>query len=266
MIATDPPHREGLASPRREAALTDSGEPKRIAWVSTPHFDESRTREEFRVLKRYLIWRMGQMDKDDARNILITSAGPGEGKTTVTLGLAMSFMFERDCRVVLIDGDMRSAELSRRMWLEDEPGLLDFLENEHLAASEIIYPTSVKGVYAVPSGKPRINAPELISSERMRTFLKALHHADDNWIVIIDSGSVLSCSETISLANQVGQIVFVIAKGETKRADVDQGLGVLHRQAGPIDESRVAIVFNKTDRSQSPVRYSKREQVDHPHG
>jgi MinD-like ATPase involved in chromosome partitioning or flagellar assembly len=169
----------------------------------------------------------------------------------------MSFMFERDCRVILIDADMRSPELSRRMKLADELGLLDYLDNDELKMSDIVYPTSVKGVYAVPAGRPRITAPELISSERMTALLERLHEGDEQRIVIIDSGSVLSCSETISLAAHAGQILFVAAKGQTKRVDLDEGLGIVHRQAGPLDESRVALVFNKTDQSQSPVRYSR---------
>lgn len=240
---------------------SNNAELKRIGSVQTPHFDESRTREEFRFLKRHMVARMQNAPEGRALRpdtILVTSASPREGKTTVTLGLAMSFMFERDCRVVLIDADMRDPELSRRMKLADEPGLLDFLEDERLQIADIVYPTSVKGVYAVPAGRPRVSAPELIAGDRMRALLDNLHGGEERRIVIIDSGSVLSCSETISLATHAGQILFVVAKGQTKRVDVDEGLGILHREAGPIDDARVAIVFNKSDRSQSPVRYSKR--------
>ena len=235
------------------------GELKRIGSVRTPHFDESRTREEFRVVKRHVFSRIqaGATEKGrDPRTILITSASPQEGKTTVTLGLAMSFMFEQDCSVVLIDSDMRSPELSRRMGLSGELGLLDYLENDALEIGDIVYPTSVRGVFAVPAGLPRVTAPELIAGKRMSLLLETLHGQAANRIVIIDTGSVLSCSETISLASHAGQLLFVTARGQTKRADIDEGLGILHRQAGPIDESRVAIVFNKTAHSQSPVRYS----------
>lgn len=235
-------------------------EVKRVGTVSTPHFDESRTREEFRVLKRHMMSRI-KADPGHSginpRTILITSASPKEGKTTVTLGLAMSFMFERDCSVVLIDADMRSPELSRRMRLADEPGLLDYLEDHELKVADVVYPTSVPGVFAIPAGRPRIDAPELIAGSRMRAFLDRLHEGEERRIVVMDSGSVLSCSETISLASHAGQILFVCAKGQTKRADLDEGLGILQRQAGPIDETRVALVFNKTDQSQSPVRYSR---------
>jgi Mrp family chromosome partitioning ATPase len=238
---------------------TRTGELKRVGAVRTPHFDESRTREEFRAVKRHMLSRIQSAEggPNNPRTILITSASPQEGKTTTTLGLAMSFMFERDCSVVLIDADMRSPELSRRMSLNDEMGLLDYLENDELELSDIVYPTSVKGVYAVPAGRPRITAPELIASGRMTTLLEMLHSGDEKRIVIIDSGSVLSCSETISLAAHAGQILFVVCKGQTKRVDIDEGLGILHRQAGPIDEGRVAMILNKTDLSQSPVRYSR---------
>jgi Mrp family chromosome partitioning ATPase len=237
------------------------GAQKRIGSVATPHFDESRTREEFRVIKRHLVSRKQaapQIAAKDPRTILVTSASPREGKTTVTLGLAMSFMFEQNVRVVLIDADMRSPDLSRRMGLNREQGLLDYLEDDRMEARDIVYPTSIKGIFAIPSGLPRITAPELIASDRMKQLLDALFRGMGNGYVVMDSGSVLSCSETISLASQAGQILFVVTKGQTKRADIDEGLGRLHRQAGPIDEMRVSMVFNKTNRSQSAVRYSRK--------
>ena len=263
LFGTDPDPSDGSETAHEIQQLhTRSGELKTVGAVRTPHFDESRTREEFRAVKRHLLSRLRasrEGQTNDPRTILVTSASPQDGKTTVTLGLAMSFMFERDCRVVLIDADMRSPELSRRMTLTEELGLLDYLENDELELSDIIYPTSVKGIYAIPAGRPRITAPEILAVEKMRDLLIILHEGGEKRIVLIDTGAILSCSETISLASQAGQILFVASKGKTKRADIDEGLGILHREAGPIDDSRVAIVFNKSDRSQSPVRYSKRQ-------
>jgi Mrp family chromosome partitioning ATPase len=258
----DTAHTNSPAPLRRDYLLANDKRPSPVGAVATPHFDESRTREEFRVIKRNIMSRLGDAGEDqqrDPRTVLITSAGPSEGKTTVCLGLAMSFMFERDYRVFLIDADMRHRDLSRRMSLSDEPGLLDYLESDQLEVADVVYPTSVEDVFAVPAGRPRIDAPELISGCRMQKLLDRLLRPQDKHIVLIDSGSVLSCSETISLATHAGQVLFVIAKGQTSRRDVDQGLGILHRQAGPVDERRVGIVFNKTDQWQSPVRYSKHQ-------
>src|SRR5436853_422753 len=83
------------------------------------------------------------------------------------------------------DADMRRPDLSRRMKLADEAGLLDYLESDELKISDIVYPTSVEGVYAVPAGHPRINAPELLASGRMRALLERLHEGDDERIVIM---------------------------------------------------------------------------------
>jgi Mrp family chromosome partitioning ATPase len=250
----------GESDPGPFQDLAPGGEVKRIASVRTPRHDESRTREEFRVLKRHLLTRIatGNGGGPDPHVILVTSASPREGKTTVTLGLAMSFLFERDRRVVLIDADLRRPELTHRMKLGQELGLLDYLDDESLDLADVVYPTSVPGVYAVPSGQPRVIAPELLAGPRMRRFLLELRADDEQRLVIIDSSSVLSCSETVSLAAHAGQILFVTAAGQTRRREVDDGVGILHREAGPLDERRIALVLNKTDRGQSPVRYAAR--------
>ncbi len=238
---------------------TREGELERIGAMDAPSHDDARTREEFRVLKRHLIARIGAGGAGlDARVILVTSASPGEGKTTVTLGLAMSFMFERDCRVVVIDADMRTSELTQRMKLSRNLGLLDYLDDEGLDLADVLYRTSTPGIYAVPTGQPRVTAPELLGSPRMGHFLHELRMRDEQRIVIMDSSSVLSCTETVALAGHAGQILFVTAKGQTRRQEVDEGIGILHREAGPLDETRIALVLNKADRGQSPVRYAAR--------
>lgn len=232
-----------------------------VGKVQTPHFDESRTREEFRALKRHLMARFApsaESAPNETRTVLITSASPREGKTTVTLGLAMNFMFERGWRVILIDADMRSPELSRRSDLAEERGLLDFLDDETLAVEDVVYTTNVDGVLIIPAGKPRINAPELITTERMTQLLKTIHADHERTIVIIDSGSILACSETVSLAQHAAHILFVVSKGQTKKSDINEGIKLLHRQAGGVDDSRVALILNKTEHGQSPVRYAPR--------
>jgi hypothetical protein len=123
--------------------------------------------------------------------------------------------------------------------------------------ADVLYRTSTPGIYAVPAGQPRITGPELLSGPRMGHFLHELRASDEHGIVIMDSSSVLSCSETVALAGHAGQILFVTAKAQTRRQDVDEGLGILHRGAGPLDETRIALVLNKADRGHSPVRYAR---------
>ncbi|MBV8684892.1 MAG: chromosome partitioning protein [Caulobacteraceae bacterium] len=230
---------------------------ERIPAVDPPRYDETRAREEFRVLKRHLIARIRAGGRGlDPSVILVTSASPGEGKTTLTLGLAMGLMFEPDYRVVLIDGDMRTSELTHRMKLSRELGLLDYLDDERVGLADVVYPTSTPGIYAVPAGQPRVTAPELLGSPRMGRFLHELRLNDKHRIVVMDSSALLSCSETVALATHAGQILFVTAKGQTRRQEVEDAMGVLHRGAGPLDDTRVALVLNKADPGQSPVRYA----------
>ena len=72
----------------------------------------------------------GTIVKKEKRTILITSASPREGKTTVTLGLAMSFIFERDYSVILIDADMRRPRVHSILGLDkSKPDLAKVLSH-----------------------------------------------------------------------------------------------------------------------------------------
>ena len=79
-------------------------------------------------IKRPLIDRaLGPNSAPDARLILLSSALPGDGKTFVTLNLALSMARERDISVLLVDGDLPKARISHLFGLRDKPGLLDAL-------------------------------------------------------------------------------------------------------------------------------------------
>lgn len=243
---------------RVQPVRTREAEGERIS-IGGPRHEETGPREEFRVLKRHLIGGIGAGGGGlDRRVILVTSASPGEGKTTVTLGLALSFMLERDCRVVLVDADARARGLTQRMKLDRKLGLLDYLDDDGADLAEVLYRTSTPGIDVVPIGQPRVTAPELLGSPRMEHFLHELRGGDGQPVAIIDSSSVLSCTETVAIAAHAGQILFVTARAQTRRQEVDEAIAVLHRAAGPLDDTRISLVLNKADRRQSLVRYAIR--------
>ena len=72
--------------------------------------------------------------------------------------------------------------------VEGPAAAVEALRDDHVEARDIVYPTSVKGIFAVPSGLPRIAAPELIASRRMKLLLDTLFQGMGNGVVIVDSG------------------------------------------------------------------------------
>ncbi len=146
----------------------------------------------------------------------MTSSGPGEGKTFNALNLALSLTLDRECAVTLVDGDLTGRGLSNRFDLGGARGLLEVLEGDSDLGSAV-QSTNVSNLEVIPTGRPRADGVELLSSTRMGQLLDSLVHGGSNNLVIIDSGSMLSGSLPAVLASYAGQIVFVIAANETRQ-------------------------------------------------
>src|SRR5262245_14088818 len=129
-----------------------------------------QTDEEFRRIKWPVLNAITRRDGvAPALNniVLVTSAIPGEGKTFNALNLALSIARERDLEVLLVDGDVAQPALSASMGLAGKPGVTDLLRDSRLAVDDVMYSTSVPGLYLLPAGARHENAPELLSSSRM---------------------------------------------------------------------------------------------------
>jgi Mrp family chromosome partitioning ATPase len=221
----------------------------------------SNLREEFRVIKHHILGRAKLQRRTaggrDARVVLITSAGPNEGKTFCTLNVGMSLALDRSVTVTLVDGDMASQGLSQRLGLASYDGLLDFLDDQSASLSGVLLTTNVPNVQLLPAGRPRSDAAELLDSTRMGQAVSELLGRGNDQIIVIDSNAVLSGSEASVLAQYAGQLIFVVAANETRHKDIDDSLALLDRVAGPLNEDNLGFIINKTSPSRSIARYRR---------
>jgi capsular exopolysaccharide synthesis family protein len=144
---------------------------------------------------------------EPARAILVTSTGPGEGKTVVATNLAMS-LAQTGQRVLLVDADMRRPRVHTMFGVAQTPGLSEFTTGR-VNASTVITRSPVAGLWLLPSGAIPPNPSELLSSERFAKFLAKLREFFD-W-VIIDSPPVLAVTDASLLAHIAGGVLFVVA-------------------------------------------------------
>ena len=159
---------------------------------------------------------------EEARSILLTSALPGDGKTFVTLNLALSMARERDISVLLVDGDLPRAQMSRLLGIEREPGLLNALRDERLEAEQLVQDTNVSGLQLLSAGGPAEGTTELIASVRMREIVAQLMDWNSQRLILFDSPPLLVSAEARALMSIPGQIVLVTRSGRTpQRAVVD---------------------------------------------
>ena len=174
-------------------------------------------------VKRPIIHRaLLQGAPEDARTILLTSALPGDGKTFVTLNLALSMARERDINVLLVDADLPRAQMSRLLGIEREPGLLNALRDERLEVEHLVQETNVSGLQLLSAGGPAESTTELIASVRMQEIIAQLMDWNSRRLILFDSPPLLVSAEARALMSIPGQIVLVTRSGRTpQRAVVD---------------------------------------------
>ena len=174
--------------------------------------------EYYREIKRPVVRRaLAANAPAMQRQILVTSALPGEGKTFTTLNLALSMARERDVSLLLVDADFPKAHISRALGVNEEPGLLDAVANELLDVDSMVMRTNVKGLDFLPSGQYFDGAAELVASARMTEIAMRLVASNPRRLVLFDSPPLLVSSEARALIQMPGQIIFVCRVGRTPR-------------------------------------------------
>ena len=157
------------------------------------------------------------------RTIVVTSAVAGEGKSTVSVNLAIAFA-DLDLRVLLIEGDLRRPRVADLLGVERAVGLTNVLAHQ-ADINDVLQPWGRGGLTVLPSGTIPPNPSELLGSPLMADLLASLRAAFD--MIIIDTPPLLPVTDAAVAAAQVDGAVLVVRHGKTKRAQVLQSVQAL---------------------------------------
>src|SRR5579871_5971972 len=135
--------------------------------------------EQYRVLRTNII-KLSQTQA--LKVILITSPGPGDGKTLTTMNLALSFCQKPDTRVLLIEADLRKPSVGALVAMDPGPGLADYLAGE-ASLEQVVRPTSIPNFHLLDSGKQSQTPADLLHSPRLGSMMEVLR-SHFNWIVL----------------------------------------------------------------------------------
>lgn len=194
----------------------------------TPASQRSRIADEFRVIKRPLLAHVQAAGHPTRANlIMVTSSLPGEGKTFVSVNLAMSLAMELDRTVLLVDADVSRPSVLDRLGLEAAPGLMDVLTDPTLSLPNVLLRTNVPKLSLLPAGRPHGQATELLSSEAMRQLLDELAQRYADRIIVFDAPPLLPSTESRALAAAVGLVVLVVEANKTTQSTLDQTMATL---------------------------------------
>lgn len=193
-----------------EKGLARGGTPR--GWYRIDELDPQRSTlaEAFRSLRTSVLLSTAERPP---RILLVTSAQPGEGKTTITLNLAIS-LAQLGQRVLLVDGDMRRPCLHKVFKLYESGGLSSYLTGQGEWRSGVL-PTGVPHLDLMACGPIPPNPAELLSSERMRTFTQEA--LGEYSFLVIDSPPVLHVTDARILARLAEGTVLVVKGAATPR-------------------------------------------------
>jgi capsular exopolysaccharide synthesis family protein len=202
--------------------------------------------EAFRAVRTNIIFSSAE---EGSRTLVITSTGPGEGKTTFSANLAIS-LAQTGQKVLLIDGDMRKPKLQEAFGVAQEPGLSNLLVGT-AKASDCVRKTRSAGLWVLPAGKIPPNPAELLGSQRFRDFLAGLKEHFD-W-VILDSPPVMAVIDAAVVAYRATGVVFVVGAEMTSRHNAASAI----RQLENAHAKFVGAVLNKVEIEKHHYYYSQ---------
>lgn len=166
--------------------------------------------EQFRTLRTNINFSSPDAD---IRSLVITSAAPGEGKSTVSANLAVVFAQEGK-KVLMIDGDMRKPTTHYTFRMGNAQGLSSVLTRQ-ATVEETIRPTTVENLDLLTCGPIPPNPAELLASKSMDALIERLKGMYD--LIIFDAPPVLSVTDGQIIANKCEGTILVVNSGETDK-------------------------------------------------
>ena len=181
--------------------------------------------ESFRTLRSSIIFLPFEGRKP--KSLLITSATPNEGKTTIASNLAITFAFS-GAKTLIVDADLRRGELHQSFNVSTEDGFSKVL-SQRMKWPDAVLPTEFDNLYILPRGKPLPHPAEHLLGKVTDQFLKEVYEQFD--YIIFDTAPVLAADDALSLAPKVDGTLLVVRFEKSSARMSRKALELLnHRQ------------------------------------
>lgn len=183
----------------------------------------------------------------ELNRLLVTSAGPREGKTSTAVSLA-TVMAQSDRKVLLLDTDMRRPRIHKALGLRNDVGLSNLILGE-VDYDEAIQATVVPNLYVMACGPIPPNPTELMHTERFREITDELARRFDR--LLFDSPPVIAVADALILAGEVDGVLFVVKAGQTSKDVVKRAKQQLEATNAPL----LGAILNDLDLEDRAYRY-----------
>ena len=188
----------------------------------------------------------------------LSSALPGEGKSTVCVGLATALSREPGRRILLIEADLRRPSIGRTLALPAVSGLAEFLNGS--AAGVPIRTVEPGGFDLLVAGLVELDRPETLGSPKMAALLHAARARYD--FVLVDSPPLIPVADSVLFQEVVDGFLLVVRSRHTPRAAVDEALAKLRTGAVLGIVLNDHHVYRDSYRASAYERYGRGGQTD----
>src|SRR6202043_982444 len=175
------------------------------------------------------------------KTILVTSAVPNEGKSTVSANLAITMALS-GARTLLIDGDLRRGALRETFGISSKVGFSEVLKQE-VDWREVVVPTSYPNLFILPRGATLSQPSEHLLRESTDVLLRDLYNHYD--YIIIDSSPILAADDSTSLAPKIDATLFVVRLSYTSARLTRKSLELLYNRQVNVP----GVILNYVDTS-----------------
>jgi len=213
-----------------------------LVTISNPR---SPISEAYRTLRTNL--EFSSLDKP-LRTMVVTSAGPEEGKSTTLANLAVT-LAQAEKKVILVDCDLRRPSQHEIFKVGNGVGLTSMVVDEEAFKNPPLQETPVPNLKLLPSGPLPPNPSELLGSRRMEEIIASLREKAD--LVLFDAPPIIAVTDAAVLASKVDGVLLVINAGTTKRDHAQRAKALLEK----VNARLVGAVLNNVRMDISLHRY-----------
>lgn len=179
--------------------------------------------------------------------IMVSSAGPGEGKSTTITNLAVTFA-QSERRVVLVDADLRKPTAHHTFTISNRWGLSSVISKQ-CSLEEAIQMSDIPNLDVLTSGAIPPNPAEMMASKKMTALIEQLREMYD--IVLIDTPPLLAVTDAQIIATKSDGVILVIDQGNVKRDIAMKAVKNLEN----VNARMLGVVLNNVKRKASEEAY-----------
>ncbi|WP_279381937.1 CpsD/CapB family tyrosine-protein kinase [Metabacillus bambusae] len=200
--------------------------------------------EQFRTIRTNI--QFSNVD-EEIQTMIVTSSGPGEGKSTTTANLAVVFS-QQGKRVLMIDADLRKPTVHYTFRTENHIGLSNVLTRQ-TTLEEAVQTTAQENLWLLTSGPIPPNPSELLGSKGMQNLLEKAK--DEYDLIIFDTPPVLAVTDAQVLSNLADGVVLVVSSGKTETDAAKKAKELLDSAKAKI----LGVVLNNKKQEESHYYY-----------